>query len=220
MSMTRGTLAPVSAKRGLLTLFVAIGVLALPAGAAATTVVSDGAPGEVVVSGSDDFSSITVGYGADFGISASEGVSDASSHCAVTAPTVVHCAYTGITALSVSTGLGGAQGGDVATVTNYGTSAPWPAGIHLTLKGGADNDILHGAVGPDTIKGGGGDDALNGGAGSDQVNGGAGRDKLFGGGGVDKLNAKDGEKDKLIDCGGGADPKPKLDPKDPKPANC
>jgi hypothetical protein len=57
----------------------------------------------------------------------------------------------------------------------------------------------------DALAGGAGDEIVCGFAGADTVAGGAGRDALFGGLGNDTLDARDGEADALIDCGGGTD---------------
>lgn len=76
-----------------------------------------------------------------------------------------------------------------------------------------------GNYGNDVLIGKGQPDLLNGGAGNDKLNGGPGRDSLFGGAGDDVLNAKDGERDAIVDCGPGRD-RAIVDKVDPKPISC
>ena len=98
-----------------------------------------------------------------------------------------------------------------------------PLTMSLTILGGEGGDDLTGGQAPEVIKGGRGKDVLSGGdVSSDVLVGGPGADKFFGSDYVpDQINAKDGERDKVIDCGDGDDPKPKYDHGlDPKPLNC
>jgi Ca2+-binding RTX toxin-like protein len=65
-----------------------------------------------------------------------------------------------------------------------------------------------------------GNDRLNGNGGDDFLIGGKGRDKLRGGAGSDILDAKDGQKDKQINCGPGKREKAYVDRIDPEPISC
>lgn len=74
--------------------------------------------------------------------------------------------------------------------------------IPVTLRGGADNDVLIGGAAPDKLIGGAGDDqlvgergpdALYGGAGADVLRGGFGSDLLDGGPGADELRGGPGK---------------------------
>lgn len=80
-------------------------------------------------------------------------------------------------------------------------------------------EYFRGQGGDDVLKGFGQPDDLDGGKGNDRVVGGKGKDGLYGGGGNDFLNARDGQKDKWINCGPGND-KAKVDKIDPKPVSC
>jgi Ca2+-binding RTX toxin-like protein len=74
-------------------------------------------------------------------------------------------------------------------------------------------EILEGTNGPDTligsrgsdalILGGDGDDLLKGLGGADRLRGDGHRDRLFGGKGADVLEARDGERDRVVNCGEG-----------------
>lgn len=80
-------------------------------------------------------------------------------------------------------------------------------------------EYFDGQGGDDVLKGFGQPDTLNGGKGSDTVVGGKGKDSLYGGGGPDLVDARDGQRDRAIDCGPGKD-RVKLDKADPEPKNC
>jgi Ca2+-binding RTX toxin-like protein len=72
------------------------------------------------------------------------------------------------------------------------------------LEGTNQDDVLIGSRGSDPlIIGHGGDDVIKGLGGADGLRGDDGRDKLLGGGGADSLDARDGERDRRIDCGPG-----------------
>jgi hypothetical protein len=95
--------------------------------------------------------------------------------------------------------------------------------------GGAGNDILIGNSTPapevghlgDALYGGKGKDVVGGRAGPDFISGGKGRDRLTGGEGNDNLNAKDGARDKRINCGPGRRDQALIDKKiDPAPRGC
>jgi Ca2+-binding RTX toxin-like protein len=99
-----------------------------------------------------------------------------------------------------------------------------PISLSLSILGGRGGDRLTGGQAPEVINGGRGDDVIfaDGGTAADVVVGGAGADKLRGDPyGPDLLKAKDGERDKVIDCGPGPDPNAKYDHGlDPKPISC
>lgn len=73
------------------------------------------------------------------------------------------------------------------------------------LIGSRFEDLLSGGLGSDTLVGGRRWDDLYGGDGNDTITGGAGRDRAFGGRGRDTLLMRDGERDRLADCGTGRD---------------
>jgi Ca2+-binding RTX toxin-like protein len=79
----------------------------------------------------------------------------------------------------------GGGGGDIMTAATVAGTA------HVTLDGGAGNDILVAAANGGELLGGAGNDLLVGGAGADVLNGGAGHDTLFGGAGDDLFSGDD-----------------------------
>jgi len=81
------------------------------------------------------------------------------------------------------------------------------------------SEYFYGQGGNDTLRGFGQPDILDGGAGRDKLFGGKGKDTLYGGGGNDVIDARDGDKDRAIDCGPGKDVV-KVDRVDPTPKNC
>lgn len=94
----------------------------------------------------------------------------------------------------------------------------------------SNNEILEGSVGDDIligkknkpnllILGREGNDTIQGGNKPDGLLGNGGRDSLYGFGGYDRLDAKDGARDKVIDCGPGGG-KAKKDRSDPKAKRC
>ena len=84
------------------------------------------------------------------------------------------------------------------------------------------DDILRGQTGSDTLIAGRGDDRLLGGRKADLLFGGKGIDHMLGGAGHDRLLAKDGRRDRRIDCGPGRRERKRLqiDAVDPKPIRC
>lgn len=89
------------------------------------------------------------------------------------------------------------------------------------LSGGRGSDLLRGKAGDDRLLGGADDDALIGGPGRDFLRGKKGVDAMFGKGGRDRINAKDGTRDRKINCGPPRKrEKVKRDRKDPRPKNC
>ncbi len=70
------------------------------------------------------------------------------------------------------------------------------------------------------IDGGEGDDSLSGGQEADTLVGGPGADVFKGYGGPDKLLARDGERDRRINCGPGDDARARVDDLDPAPKSC
>jgi Ca2+-binding RTX toxin-like protein len=85
------------------------------------------------------------------------------------------------------------------------------------IIGGSGNDEIHasplvkqysaidGRAGNDSLYGGAIGDRLYGGEGQDLLDGGPGHDIMLGGPANDYINAKDGSKDRTIDCGNGYD---------------
>lgn len=144
----------------------------------------------------------------------------------------------------ISAGL--TDGNDVFVVASAGDE-PVPASIPANVRGGVGNDVIKtglgddrvaGGAGKDTIAGGLGDDVLLGGpgidgligfGGNDILRGGPGNDALFGqkgrdifrgGAGNDVLLARDGLRDRRIDCGAGSAERAVVDPSDPRARGC
>ncbi|HVD39000.1 MAG TPA: calcium-binding protein [Solirubrobacterales bacterium] len=69
-----------------------------------------------------------------------------------------------------------------------------------SIEGSAHDDVLRGDGGRNIILGRGGDDEVHGAGGTDFLVGGEGVDSLFGEGGADRLYARDGRRDRAIDC--------------------
>lgn len=150
-------------------------------------------------------------------------------------------------AASVSSiGIGLSLGDDVAVLVSTGSTAV-PANLAVRIRGGEGNDVLKsaagddrllgdagrdilaGGVGDDHLAGGSGSDGLIGFAGDDVLAGGGGKDALFGqkgsdrlkgGAGNDVLLARDGRRDKLIDCGPGSLERAVSDRVDPPARSC
>ena len=72
----------------------------------------------------------------------------------------------------------------------------------IRTHGGAG---IYGEDGDDTLNGGSAFDQLAGGPGSDTLIGGPGADRLYGGPDDDTLDARDGEKDEVVDCDSGGE---------------
>jgi len=85
----------------------------------------------------------------------------------------------------------------------------------------ADNRLraFGSSPGVSAIVGKGGNDRLVGSGLEDTIEGGAGSDWMEAFAGTDKVYAKDGARDRRIDCGEGAD-LAEVDKKDPKPISC
>jgi Ca2+-binding RTX toxin-like protein len=193
-----------------LTLFA---LLLLPAGGQAgspgpTYTVSDGPNGKLLIAAGDGNDDLGTFYGSETGpgrfqISPNdltETIVETSTHCTPSAPfpdRIVYCDYD-VSQFNLKLG----PGNDKYFPFPETSDEPWPATVKLVENGGPGNDVLRGAEGDDAIKGS------------------TGFDKLIGKDGSDKINAKDGEKDRSINCGGGDDPKPRIDPEDPRPKHC
>ncbi len=100
-----------------------------------------------------------------------------------------------------------------------------------TVNGGLGNDKVSGSGGIDRLLGGLGNDRIFGGtendnmvgaAGNDVITGNAGKDIFIGKKGNDRLIARDGARDKKIDCGPGSRKKESVtrDRRDPKAKSC
>lgn len=178
------------------------------AGEEPEVVVSDAPNGTLLVTGGDAGSNVSTSYGntsgpKSFDISliqpGDDTIVENSTHCVPSEffpDQIIECDYN-IDRFVFK--LGG--GVDEASYFSESGEA-WPSDVKLSVNGGPGDDILRGGSGDDTIKGA------------------SGVDRLIGKGGSDKLVAKDGVKDKAIDCGGGEDPEPSVDPVDPRPVSC
>lgn len=89
-----------------------------------------------------------------------------------------------------------------------------------SLAGGLGDDHVSGGPGSDGLIGFGGDDILSGGPGNDALFGQKGKDTMLGGAGNDVLVARDGTRDRRIDCGPGSPERALIDRKDPRPVSC
>lgn len=105
--------------------------------------------------------------------------------------------------------------------TMKGGSRPITIGAFMDEPGEIlqSNENFDGGPGNDVLRGFGQPDGLIGGSGNDKIDGGSGKDYLIGGPGNDKINARDGQRDKRIDCGPGKD-RARVDKIDPKPISC
>ena len=89
------------------------------------------------------------------------------------------------------------------------------------LEGSPGRDVLIGNRGRNNLLGRGGADLLLGLGGGDRLVGGGERDALRGGGGADLLYARDGRRDRGIDCGAGAgQDRATRDRRDPAATRC
>jgi hypothetical protein len=162
--------------------------------------------------------------------------------CAELSPLVVACPAASVTSVAADLGAGN----DVLEVTAVGAAAvpgAYPvrakggegndviksAGGEDLLSGQAGNDIVAGGLGRDRLSGGaggdgivgfGGDDTLRGGPGNDALFGQKGRDVFAGGVGDDVILARDGLRDRRIDCGPGSAERAVVDLKDPRAKSC
>ncbi len=106
-----------------------------------------------------------------------------------------------------------------------GTGDDTMLGGSRAVLGGAEfgndpsSEYFYGQGGNDVLKGFGQPDILVGGKGNDKLDGGKGKDDLYAGGGNDQVNAKDGQRDRRINCGPGNDTV-KVDKVDPDPVSC
>jgi Ca2+-binding RTX toxin-like protein len=89
------------------------------------------------------------------------------------------------------------------------------------FRGGDGNDVLISDEGPDRLFGDAGADRLLSGAQQDRLTGGDGRDFMKGEGQKDHIFARDGERDRRLDCGpGGRRESAQRDRIDPAPISC
>jgi Ca2+-binding RTX toxin-like protein len=96
-------------------------------------------------------------------------------------------------------------GGEAREQRTFGNCTPSQVSTSNEILEGTDqSDVLLGNSQSNAlIIGHGGDDLIKGLGGADGLRGDAGRDTLLGGGGADFLDARDGERDRRIDCGPG-----------------
>jgi Ca2+-binding RTX toxin-like protein len=92
-----------------------------------------------------------------------------------------------------------------------------PAGSPTTIL--SDNEVLEGTNEADRLFGSPRPETIWGREGKDTIVGEGGADDLEGFAGADFINARDGRRDRLIDCGSGRD-RARLDRSDPKPISC
>jgi Ca2+-binding RTX toxin-like protein len=103
--------------------------------------------------------------------------------------------------------------GGVATLSN-GTC---PGGSPTTIL--PDSEVLEGTNRADRLIGSSGPETIWGREGNDVVIGDRGADDLEGFAGRDLIDARDGRRDRLIDCGSGPD-RARVDREDPPPIKC
>lgn len=206
-------------------IIIAIAALAVPAPAFAGsfTVSADGATLRVTGDGDDSVLAISEAAG-KVRLNGNGTPIDASAvpSCTVTGGVSTEWDCPGpptFTTLVVKMG----DGNDV--VCPAGCTAP--AGLALDLDGGPNSDTtpprheeITGSPGPDRIYGGDSYDTLAGGAGADDIEGGPENDTIDGGPDDDVIRARDGRKDRSIDCGAGANDMAIVDDADDTIANC
>jgi Ca2+-binding RTX toxin-like protein len=101
-------------------------------------------------------------------------------------------------------GVTATLGGTATGASRGSCSATRLAGDLEILEGSDGPDVLGGTNGKDPlILGRGGDDTIRGNGGADTIDGGSGNDSLFGDAGFDTLEAKDGQRDRTVNCGRG-----------------
>lgn len=109
--------------------------------------------------------------------------------------------------LGVEATLGGSAG--TAPYDGFGGGCPTEHGGQPasridssieSIEGSPYDDVLRGDGGPNIILGRGGDDEVHGAGGNDFLVGGGGVDSLYGEAGADRLYARDGRRDRAIDC--------------------
>jgi hemolysin type calcium-binding protein len=93
-------------------------------------------------------------------------------------------------------------------------------GVANTILGGEGDDTVLGGAGGDHLLGQGGRDRILGQDGNDLLKGGSGRDRMTGGFGNDLLKARDGLRDKRLNCGGGRHDRLRRDHRDPHGKSC
>jgi Ca2+-binding RTX toxin-like protein len=163
-----------------------------------------------------------------------------SPGCASIDSLSVSCDATPVSAINVALG-----DGDDGLLVSTGKGGGVPRRYRVRAGGGDGNDVirggdgdnrLYGEQGRDVVAGWSGDDLVSGGPGTDAVIGftgddrllgGAaadalfaqkGHDRLLGGPGANTLSARDGQRDPVINCGGGG--RAVIDRRDPRPRRC
>ncbi len=170
------------------------------------------------------------------------GATAAGDLCAVISTGDVSCDARTVTSIVAAMG-----DGDDTVRVNAGKTDFLPASFAVSIRGGDGNDVLRGGLGDVFISGDGGsdiaagftgddrlfggpgndgvvgftgNDLLSGGVGNDAVFGQKGRDTMRGEQGNDVLLARDGFRDRVIDCGPGGVQQAVVDRRDPKPRRC
>jgi Ca2+-binding RTX toxin-like protein len=118
-------------------------------------------------------------------------------------------------------------GGEAVELGPVAPGLRYPGGCRPTkvsasneiLEGSSEEDVLTGNRRGQLILGRGGNDLIRGMGGGDTLRGQPGADTLLGGGGPDTLEAKDGERDRRLDCGAGGRTAER-DPRDPPARHC
>jgi Ca2+-binding RTX toxin-like protein len=118
-------------------------------------------------------------------------------------------------------GIAAQIGGEAREEVWFGGCKPSRVASNNEILEGTDqNDVLMGDGGSNPlIIGHGGDDLIMGLGGADVLRGDDGRDVLLGGGGRDILDARDGERDGRLNCGGGGE-RAIRDHRDPRANGC
>ena len=93
--------------------------------------------------------------------------------------------------------------GDDTLLGGRGNDLLLGGGGNDLLSGENGRDLLRGEDGNDRLRGGSGDDRLFGGPGDDIIKGQSGVDVMKGNRGIDRIFARDGTRDKAINCGPG-----------------
>ncbi len=175
----------------LITTVLAVGLLAVGAGAASASLISRDADGALRYTGIDGVDLVAVSYDDEPGVvrftyTGADPVLDGAS-CRIDPGFGAFCDLAGVPAVRVDVG----NGNDSVGIDDD------PPAVPTVVYGGPGNDRLDGSAGgadtllgedgDDTIFGRGGNDLLDGGAGNDEIEGGDGGDQVLGGDGNDKL---------------------------------
>jgi Ca2+-binding RTX toxin-like protein len=117
-------------------------------------------------------------------------------------------------------GFARAAVGISARIGGRATLASGECGAGAASSVGRDNEVLEGTPAGDRLVGSGVAEQIWGREGNDFIRGRGGADELRGFAGRDLIDARDGRRDRLVQCGAGRDRAARVDRADPKPLSC